>query len=114
MTRTYLMRLPPACCRDLPDVTGQWERFGTNEDPRGRPLAARAPRPTPFLSADERALYEQLIDPVGTRNRRIEQERIPLAVAAGELIRLRIPRLVPAEPLLSPQPHERSRCGTRA
>jgi hypothetical protein len=71
-----------------PQAYEQWERFGTNEDPRGRPLTARTPRPTPFLITDERALYEQLVDPDWTRNRRIEQERIPLAVAATELIRL--------------------------
>ncbi|WP_151083317.1 DUF3322 and DUF2220 domain-containing protein [Nocardioides cynanchi] len=65
-----------------------WERFGTNHDPRGRPLAPRNPRPTPHLTANELALYQRLISPGWTRHRRIEQERIPLDSAAQQLHRV--------------------------
>jgi hypothetical protein len=64
-----------------PDSYARWEPFGTNLDPRGRPLTARPPRPTPHLTTDERALYEQLTDVTCPGNRRVEQERIPLTVA---------------------------------
>ena len=59
----------------------QWERFGTHVDQRGAPLQPRSPRPTPHLTAAERALYHDLCSPNWTRHRRIEQERIPLHVA---------------------------------
>ena len=63
-----------------------WERCGTNVDVRSRPLEARAPRPVPHLTASESELYNQLISPTWTRHRRIEQERIPLAVAVQEVM----------------------------
>jgi hypothetical protein len=63
------------------EVFARWERFGTNVDKRGRPLTARAVRQVPHLSGEERALYEDLLDPLWRRVRRVEQERIPLAVA---------------------------------
>ena len=66
---------------DLPTFN-QWERFGTNVDVRGRPLQARKPRPVPFLTAAEEALYQCLTAQTWTRHRRVEQERIPLDVAA--------------------------------
>lgn len=58
-----------------------WERFGTNVDKAGKPLGARPARPVPHLTDDERALYAALIAPGWARHRRVEQERIPLAVA---------------------------------
>ena len=59
----------------------RWERYGTNVDKRGLPLTAREPRPVIHLSDDERTLYLDLVHPSWSRVRRIEQERIPLAVA---------------------------------
>lgn len=63
-----------------------WERYGTNLDVRGKHLEARAPRPVPHLTDCEAELYHQLISPTWTRHRRIEQERIPLAVAVQEVM----------------------------
>jgi hypothetical protein len=65
-----------------------WERFGTNTDARGNPLKVRDPRAVPHLTVEEAALYHHLINPAWQRHRRIEQERIPLDVAAAEVHRL--------------------------
>jgi hypothetical protein len=62
-----------------------WERFGTNTDSHGRPLEPRVARSVPHLTAEECALYQQLISPTWSKHRRIEQERIPLAVAIGDI-----------------------------
>lgn len=70
------------------DAYAEWERFGTDLDPKGRPLTGRDPRPVPYLTAGERALYERLIAPAWTGPRRVEQERIPLRVALGQVHRL--------------------------
>ncbi len=70
------------------DAYARWERFGTNIDPKGRPLGSRDPRPLPHLNVGELALYEQLVAPGWTRPRRIEQERIPLPVALDQVQRL--------------------------
>ncbi|MHA4945688.1 Wadjet anti-phage system protein JetD domain-containing protein [Micromonospora sp. SD19] len=59
----------------------RWERFGTNSDTQGRPLQARRPRPVPFLTDAEKALYQCLTEETWTRHRRVEQERIPLDAA---------------------------------
>ncbi len=72
---------------DLPAFE-RWERFGTNEDPRGRPLQGRAPRSVPHLTPAESELYEALTSPTWPRVRRVEQERIPLDVAAAAVRRL--------------------------
>jgi len=58
-----------------------WQPYGTNVDQRGKALACRTPRPTPHLTGDERALYEHLVSAQCPGHRRVEQERIPLAVA---------------------------------
>jgi hypothetical protein len=68
-----------------PEAFDAWERYGTNLDVRGRTLEARPPRPTLHLTTLEARLYQQLISPTWTRHRRIEQERIPLAVAVEEV-----------------------------
>lgn len=65
-----------------------WERYGTNVDVRGRPLEARQPRSIPHLTDDEAALYRCLTDEGWTRHRRVEQERIPLEVAAAAIRRI--------------------------
>lgn len=63
----------------------RWERYGTNVDKRGLPLTAREPRPVIHLTDDERTLYLDLVHPLWSRVRRIEQERIPLAVAGAKV-----------------------------
>lgn len=68
-----------------------WERYGTNDDPKGQPLKAVTPKPLPHLTDAERELYLSLCDPVWTRYRRVEQERIPLAVAHLHLTKLTSP-----------------------
>lgn len=70
------------------EVFERWERFGTNVDKRGRPLTARPARQVPHLSGEERALYYELLDSSWTRVRRVEQERIPLAVARAAALAL--------------------------
>jgi hypothetical protein len=64
------------------DAYEKWERYGTNTDAKGRPLVPRPPRPVPSLTDQERQLYHSLCSPSWTRHRRVEQERIPLEVAA--------------------------------
>ncbi|MGO9294902.1 MAG: Wadjet anti-phage system protein JetD domain-containing protein [Streptosporangiaceae bacterium] len=61
----------------------RYEQFGTSTDARGNPLTATACRPLAHLTDAEQQLYECLTDPLWTRYRRVEQERIPLSVAAG-------------------------------
>ncbi|WP_083364086.1 Wadjet anti-phage system protein JetD domain-containing protein [Microterricola viridarii] len=50
------------------------------------PSAAREPRPVPHLTADERALYLDLVHPSWARKRRVEQERIPLPMARATVV----------------------------
>lgn len=66
---------------DLPTYE-QYEQFGTSTDARGNPLVATPRRPLEHLTDDEQQLYGCLTDPAWTRYRRVEQERIPLGVAA--------------------------------
>lgn len=67
------------------DTYDRWHTFGTDVDRFGRELAARTPEETPFLTAAERALYERLCSRKLTTHRRLEQERIPLDLAAAHL-----------------------------
>lgn len=60
----------------------QYESFGTNTDKKDQPLKAAGRKPLPHLTDPERAVYERITDPAWTGHRRIEQERIPLEVAA--------------------------------
>ena len=60
-----------------------YEPFGTNTDARGNPISPGKRKPLPTLTNDERDLYERLTDPTWKHHRRVEQERIPLAVAAA-------------------------------
>jgi hypothetical protein len=66
-----------------------WEPFGTNTDVKGRLLEGRERRHVPHLTPAEAHLYAQLTSPDWTRPRRIEQERIPLAVASAAVEQLR-------------------------
>lgn len=63
----------------------RYEPYGSWTGATGQPLAPRAARALPHLTATERALYQRLVDPDCTRVRRIEQERIPLAHALQAL-----------------------------
>lgn len=67
------------------DAYRTWSRFGTHHDPSGQPLPARPMRDDLALTPGERALYELLCDPQFDGARRVEQERIPLPVAAQAL-----------------------------
>ena len=71
----------------LMDLTAYeaWERFGTNSDPHGRSLGPRVPRSVDQLTLGEGQLYLALTSPEWARFRRIEQERIPLAIAHAAL-----------------------------
>jgi hypothetical protein len=61
----------------------RYEQFGTSTDAHGNPLKPLARRPLLRLTDSEQQLYECLTDPAWTRYRRVEQERIPLSVAAA-------------------------------
>ncbi|GIF44248.1 uncharacterized protein DUF2220 [Actinoplanes xinjiangensis] len=63
----------------------RWGHLGTNEDRFGKPLSAREQRPVPFLTTDESALYAGLTSRSWEHHRRVEQERIPLAVALSQV-----------------------------
>ncbi|MFI7055475.1 Wadjet anti-phage system protein JetD domain-containing protein [Streptosporangium canum] len=67
---------------DLPSYE-VYERFGAITDARGESLAVPVRKALPHLTPAEGALYERLTDPQWPRARRIEQERIPLAIAAA-------------------------------
>jgi hypothetical protein len=77
--------IPATSILMTPTAYQQWERYGTNLDARGRPLQARQPRPVPLLTAAEAELYHNLTAADWPRYRRIEQERIPLEVAAAAM-----------------------------
>lgn len=68
------------------DAFDRWERFGTNVDKRGASLVARPARPVSHLTLEERKLYLDLVNPVWSRARRIEQERLPLSVAHAAVV----------------------------
>lgn len=60
----------------------QNEQFGTKTDARGNELTALTRRSLSHLTAAERQLHERLTDPSWARFRQVEQENIPLDVAA--------------------------------
>lgn len=61
-----------------------YERYGTNHDPKGRPLKVARRTPMCHLRDGELDLYEYLISGAAPVLR-IEQERVPLDVAKSEL-----------------------------
>jgi hypothetical protein len=63
-------------------------RYGTNTDKNGDPIKLRPGAAPAHLTPTERELYDHLVtaDPTVLR---VEQERVPLAVAAAEVDRLR-------------------------
>jgi hypothetical protein len=68
------------------ETFGTYERFGSTTDKHGVELTASVPKNLLTLTNNERALYENLTDPGWVRIRRIEQERIPLAVALAAVL----------------------------
>lgn len=62
-------------------------RYGTNYDRHGKPLNVRPPRVLPHLERNELDLYTHLTSGSAPALR-VEQERIPLGVAAAHLARL--------------------------
>jgi hypothetical protein len=63
-----------------------YAQFGTNVDVKGKPIKASNRRPLAKLTDTERELYSRLTDPAWSGYRRIEQERVPLAVAAEAVL----------------------------
>ncbi|WP_187365824.1 Wadjet anti-phage system protein JetD domain-containing protein [Trebonia kvetii] len=62
-----------------------YEQYGAWTDEKGRPVPCAARRNLTLLTPDEHDLYLRLTDPAWTRVRRVEQERIPLGLAAQRL-----------------------------
>jgi hypothetical protein len=62
-----------------------YEQFGAWTDEKGKPIPCSRRRKLPALTPAEKDMYEMLTDPASTRVRRVEQERIPLEVAAEHL-----------------------------
>ncbi|MBD8870614.1 Wadjet anti-phage system protein JetD domain-containing protein [Nocardioides donggukensis] len=66
-----------------PATYDTYEPFGTNTDKNNKPLGPGTPKPLPFLTDDERTVYELVLAYDHQGHRRVEQERIPLRVALG-------------------------------
>lgn len=62
-----------------------YEQFGAWTDEKGKPVPCRRRRRLPALTPTEQHMYQMLTDPSYKRVRRVEQERIPLGVAAERL-----------------------------
>jgi len=62
-----------------------YEQFGAWTDEKGRPIPCSRRRKLAALAPIEQHMYQMLTDPTSTRVRRVEQERIPLEVAAEHL-----------------------------
>jgi hypothetical protein len=62
-----------------------YEQYGAWTDDKGKPVPCSPRRQLPALTPGEYHLYQLLTDPAWTRVRRVEQERIPLLVAAARL-----------------------------
>jgi hypothetical protein len=65
------------------DTYDTYEPYGTNVDRKGTPLHPGDPKLLPDLAPHELAVYHRLLDPGLHTHRRIEQERIPLDIAAA-------------------------------
>lgn len=62
-----------------------YEYYGTWTEDKGKPIPCSPRRHLPALTSAERLLYLHLTDPAWDKVRRVEQERIPLHVAAERL-----------------------------
>lgn len=76
------------------DTYNAYEHFGTNTDKHGNMLRAGNPKLVPCLHPEELAVYEMITSPDYQGHRRIEQERIPLAVALEKVLALQTRNLV--------------------
>lgn len=65
---------------DLATFTA-YAQFGAVSDSAGQPIKVKVRKELPLLTDGERAVYEQVTDPQWLGVRRVEQERISLAVA---------------------------------
>lgn len=65
-----------------PETYTTYEPYGTRHDRKGNLIGPSTQRATPRLTTGERATYEMLHSDAHAEHRRIEQERIPLSVAA--------------------------------
>jgi hypothetical protein len=65
-----------------------YEQYGAWTDEKGRPIPCSPQRNLPALTPAEHLLYLHLTDPAWARVRRVEQERMPLYVAAERLASL--------------------------
>ena len=59
-----------------------YEHFGAWTDEKGKPIPCARRRKLPALTPTEQHMYQMLTEPSSKRVRRVEQERIPLEVAA--------------------------------
>ncbi|MGW5739981.1 Wadjet anti-phage system protein JetD domain-containing protein [Amycolatopsis sp. NPDC003861] len=66
-----------------------YERFGTDTDQKGVPLKPATPKALPLLAPGERDVYNLLLCPDLRGHRRVEQERLPLSLAADAVAALR-------------------------
>lgn len=84
IVNTYRTELPVrTILMDHPTYL-RYAEFGTNHYPDGRPILAGGPT-LPYLTEDEAIAYAAVADS-NADPRRIEQERIPLQVAAKALL----------------------------
>jgi len=70
---------------DVPTYDAYAE-FGTNLDVKGNPIKVADRRTLTHLIEPERELYDRLTDLARTGYRRVEQERVPLAVAVAAVL----------------------------
>lgn len=68
-----------------PATYDTYAQYGTNTDQNGNLLNPEKPKPLTRLTPDELEAYDRLANPSFLGHRRIEQERIPLQVAADTL-----------------------------
>lgn len=64
----------------------RYEHFGTFVDHRGRHIPCAPRKKLTELTEHERVVYHEITDPDWSRVRRIEQEKIPLAVGLAEVV----------------------------
>lgn len=67
----------------------RYAAFRAETDERGRPLKRSARKTLTHLTSSELEAYETLTDPEWSGPIRVEQERIPLKVALGQVQQLR-------------------------
>jgi hypothetical protein len=68
-----------------PEAYDTYARFGAATDDKGKPLPCPVREPLDHLTDAEHDVYARITDPTWAGPRRIEQERIPLDVAADQV-----------------------------